>query len=738
MKTNLFYLFAAIIFAISVSCSEDDYEVKTDSTKWTELNRSEIENELQDICGDNNANIQSIVSGLKNNVNVEEVFTAPDKMQVITKFYDDDSYSVFPIHQPIDPFNESEGNSNEVQSVPRRKVVSLKSAFKTSGSKGKVAVFNYFSNNQYGNDKLGTRATQNQMLYYMCWELNQNDYGVEYYGYEDMTIDNILKVKSNKSKYKAVIIISHGFSDNEQSYFVIGEEYDYVRAYKQSLLKDEGFKEPFKYKFWNEGLSFKKRYDFVVPVKEMDFGKDILLYMGSCDAYRYGTDMKGTCIGWNGTNCSAQAHVAVLFHKLMRGKNLVDALDIDDEKNYFYNDTFDQIDTWKDDPVYDKTKLVYNIDYNPSQFYVGTIQVRKWANYPNYLKIDNDLARISIGDENRSILTGGVYFMKDHKFKLKFHFRSTVDEEMVSGDYVYIKATPLRGDKAPIIKKIKKSKLKKGWKINLESNGAYDITAAIDEDFKTEILIHKCLIVVYAAPFKENGIALGGDDEEGDEEEDTHEYVDLGLPSGTLWATCNVGASKPEEYGDHFAWGETKPKSDYSWSTYKWGSDYNQLTKYCTKSSYGLNGFTDNKTTLDLADDAARANWGGQWRMPTKADFDELLGNTSNQWVTNYNGTGVNGRLFTANNGRSIFLPAAGWRGDTLLNFAGSTGNYWSSSLYTDSPYYAYYLDFISGGVYIDNGSRRYRGHTVRPVRENVKTTDQTGDSGSVSGGGRS
>lgn len=192
-----------------------------------------------------------------------------------------------------------------------------------------------------------------------------------------------------------------------------------------------------------------------------------------------------------------------------------------------------------------------------------------------------------------------------------------------------------------------------------------------------------------------------------------HFYVDLGLPSGTKWATCNVGASKPEEYGDYFAWGETKPKTDYSWSTYKWGNAYDQLTKYCTKSSYGLNGFTDNKTTLDLADDAARANWGGLWRMPSKEQFEELLENTTSRWVTV---NGKYGRLFTASNGNSIYLPAAGDRYGTSLYFAGSLSYYWSSSLETDYPNLAYILYFGSGGVNVNNNDRYY-GLTVRPVR---------------------
>ena len=107
--------------------------------------------------------------------------------------------------------------------------------------------------------------------------------------------------------------------------------------------------------------------------------------------------------------------------------------------------------------------------------------------------------------------------------------------------------------------------------------------------------------------------------------ENGHDYVDLGLPSGTKWATCNVGATAPEEYGDYFAWGETEPKTTYNWDTYKWcnGSE-DTFTKYNTKSSYGT---VDNKTQLELADDAARANWGGQWRMPTDAEWTELCKN---------------------------------------------------------------------------------------------------------------
>lgn len=188
-----------------------------------------------------------------------------------------------------------------------------------------------------------------------------------------------------------------------------------------------------------------------------------------------------------------------------------------------------------------------------------------------------------------------------------------------------------------------------------------------------------------------------------------HEYVDLGL--SVKWATCNVGASQPEEYGDYFAWGETTPKSTYDSSTYKWcrGSIIT-LTKYNTESSYGT---VDNKTTLELSDDAARANWGGSWRMPTKAEQDELREKCTWTWTTQ---NGVSGYKVTSKiNGKSIFLPASGCRSGRSLFYAGSYGTYWSSSLYTDNPSYAFYLSFRSSYVrWYSNG--RFGGHSVRPV----------------------
>ncbi|MCQ2315881.1 MAG: DUF1566 domain-containing protein [Bacteroidales bacterium] len=193
--------------------------------------------------------------------------------------------------------------------------------------------------------------------------------------------------------------------------------------------------------------------------------------------------------------------------------------------------------------------------------------------------------------------------------------------------------------------------------------------------------------------------------------DDDHEYVDLGLPSGLLWATCNVGADKPEDYGDYFAWGEMATKSTYNWGTYKWcNGSYNTLTKYNTDSDYGT---VDNRTILELADDAARANWGGDWRMPTVDEMQELKDECTSEWTTQ---NGVNGWKFTGPNKNSIFLPAAGFYFYGSLNYAGSRGYYWSSSLCTDYPINAYDLYFNSGDVDLSGSGYRSCGQSVRPV----------------------
>lgn len=163
-----------------------------------------------------------------------------------------------------------------------------------------------------------------------------------------------------------------------------------------------------------------------------------------------------------------------------------------------------------------------------------------------------------------------------------------------------------------------------------------------------------------------------------------HDYVDLGLPSGTLWATCNVGSSTPEGKGSYFAWGETVTKSSYSFNNYKYGNEDNNgnyhLYKYNTNSEYGS---VDNLTTLQASDDAATAKWGNGWRTPSKSEWEELYSHTS---ITLTNQNGVKGFRFTASNGGSIFLPAVGYYIFGDLGFYGRNCVYWTNQLDSSWP----------------------------------------------------
>lgn len=189
-----------------------------------------------------------------------------------------------------------------------------------------------------------------------------------------------------------------------------------------------------------------------------------------------------------------------------------------------------------------------------------------------------------------------------------------------------------------------------------------------------------------------------------------YEAVDLGL--SVKWASCNVGAESPEDYGGYYAWGETEETTNYGWSTYKWcNGSYDSMTKYCTNSSYGT---VDNKKVLDPEDDAATANRGGDWRMPTLVEMKELINNCSWSWITQ---NGVNGYKVTGSNGNSIFLPAAGSRYGTEVDNRGSYGYYWSGTLRESYSYCACHLVFLSGNRGWGSSSRGL-GFSVRPVSE--------------------
>ena len=224
----------------------------------------------------------------------------------------------------------------------------------------------------------------------------------------------------------------------------------------------------------------------------------------------------------------------------------------------------------------------------------------------------------------------------------------------------------------------------------------------------------------------------------GDKDDDNGpEVVDLALPSGNLWATCNVGANHPWDYGDYFAWGETLAKDNYSLENYKYcNGDYNSLTKYNNDADYGI---VDNKTTLESADDVATAVFGADYSMPTLADWKELADECYWVWTDDYNNHGVSGYMvYRAKNDADkganlegdtpsasysmsdahIFLPATGLRDNSLIG-AGWSGSYWSASLYTSNPNSARLLGFshLNSEGPTAHTCNRYYGLSVRPVK---------------------
>ena len=216
------------------------------------------------------------------------------------------------------------------------------------------------------------------------------------------------------------------------------------------------------------------------------------------------------------------------------------------------------------------------------------------------------------------------------------------------------------------------------------------------------------------------------------------EVVDLGLPSGTLWSRYNLGVdpnqlSNPEDwYGNYYAWADLEPnKTEFSWSKYKFGNNYNKLIKYCNDPESGLNGFTDNLTQLQPEDDIVYQNkklHNFKFHIPTKEQCEELIKYTISYWVNNYNPNkhihepeddggiqGLNGRVFVGKNANQMFIPAAGYSSGDVINCAGDDGSLWSSNLCLDYNDLAHYLYFDTNNNNIYEYSR-CAGFPVRPV----------------------
>ena len=246
---------------------------------------------------------------------------------------------------------------------------------------------------------------------------------------------------------------------------------------------------------------------------------------------------------------------------------------------------------------------------------------------------------------------------------------------------------------------------------NLSDNTTYYVRAYATNEKGTSYGLQKSFTTLEEDPYEET---ISG-------EENGHAYVDLGLPSGLKWATCNVGASSSKDYGNYYAWGEITTKTQYTEeNSLTWGLDISELQSQ---------GYIDGDGNLTSSHDAATANWGGDWRMPTEEERRELVDNCTWTWITH---NGVDGCKVTGPNGNSIFLPAAGCLSGLSLYNAGSHGYYWSSTPYESDAYYAYDLYFYSSSQSMDYGSSRLNGLSVRPVFGNDAITTPTVTTSSI------
>ena len=194
-----------------------------------------------------------------------------------------------------------------------------------------------------------------------------------------------------------------------------------------------------------------------------------------------------------------------------------------------------------------------------------------------------------------------------------------------------------------------------------------------------------------------------------------HLQVDLGLPSGTLWAFTNLGAAVPEDFGDYYAWGEVDYKSDYSWNTYKYvkGGDATKLTKYCSQANMGNGKYTDTLVVLEVQDDVATAKWGADWCMPTQEQFEELKKECTWKWTVR---NGKNIVEITGKNGSKLYMPAAGCHFNKTRSLVGTNGYYWSRTLSDKGSNRGSCFTFSQNDMEVSVRARNI-GNSIRPVR---------------------
>lgn len=737
-------------------------------TQLATASSNDIIEMLEELSGTDLADAEGIAAALKNNVNVEEAYSA-DGENVVVKIKGDDSYAACPLYS-LESFFSGEGEMEILSYIAnaRKKL----RAPTSSTDNDKVAIFNFFEG---GFSTHGSPyETKHIFAQLLCEMFEESLYDVEMYGHgfdnggtPTFTMSKLDEVIEHSSDYYAIIIMSHGYTTSDgESYFATCEPYKNGASNpsNQTVIIDNN--------------------RFLAHSSKMNLSPNCLLYLGSC----YGIPDQGygssstSVIGWKGKNSISQIHAGVFFHKLLYSDGWVgpeDAL-----LSSFRADPFNPSASLYSSPSVKDWGFIFNkaVQKEYAKGMVLTIGsgkdifVKKTGrsckfDISGYIKGDADDYRTFVKVKLEPIVriqNPGEYISHEplvHPAPLSglaggngnyFEDSYTIDDGFLEGVYrinvyvctqsgwklliqpmpVYViyssklddnYALPEVSDEDVYTPTILDSSAQPVTEITLPAGTSktFEIDAYSGHELFTPCLDENvCTVSLSGTTLTVTGVSEGSTyfgvyDKENRQMAVAQvtvtegaintpaEAIDLGLPSGTLWASWNLGATKPEETGDYYAWGETNRKEIYDLNTYQNWNDANGDGRLQSGELSSPSIIAGTKY------DAATVNWGAEWYTPTYKQVEELLNNTTSEWVTE---NGVDGRRFTSNtNGNSIFLPVTGFRQGSSLRYT-NLGGYWSSTESNADYCGANYLVFGESYAYC-SGDSPYRGYIIRPVK---------------------
>ena len=703
---------------------------------------------LEDLSGTDDADAAAVAAALQTNPNVEEA-TSEDGNNVVVKMNDEEGLAFYPLYELEPLFSDDDLTLDYLpQFTPPVMAPSLTVPL------GKVAIFNFFY------DQSGYNR-QNQIVDRIDAWFTDHGYFVDRYGKSgkpEFTLENLRNVvQEMQSPYKFIIIMTHG---------AIYHGTPYIATHEVVNKNKDHYPNP------ADG----KNYRMVCLGDEIGIlGPGQLVYVGACDSAPNGgypqlddnlfpNYNQTELIGWSGKTRIAQAHAALMFYYMLYGhytcartlnhlpssdgkgqisfsKRLAQSMgnmiiDVNPDRVFDYDSNITA--SCEKVTCVNQSKMAFRISMNnlphyPYTIKINVIDLRLNIKDTYEKKIYNEMNSTGILCSMKDNLSDGIYAVEI----------LTEDGKVAKLDYPcgFIKSASFKELGAEVVSD---ADITEPVILDADGQSVEEITISAGssktftiEGYSGHTFNALCLkpeivevsvsgtngttltvtgvsegIAYFAAYDEQNRqlavakvtVTAGGGQSYTSCPDDNHPHmIDLGLPSGTKWACCNVGATAPEGYGDYFAWGETQSKDEYSWANYI----------HCDGSQETCHDIGSDIAGTEY--DAATANWGAPWRLPSKAQCEELRDNCTSQWMTQ---NGINGRTFTGSNGGVIFLPAAGYRWDSSLNDDGSDGDFWSSTLNESGSDSAYGLGFYSGYVYWGYGSRGY-GLSVRPVRQN-------------------